>query len=106
MVLGEGLAPSAVLTLISELPDTSRTIASMRGGRHYRGWGMDRYMLAEVIDALNLNSRVAGQNWPNGKIPDIPPWPRPEARNAADQPKPKRSVKDLWRMYAGKAQKQ
>lgn len=101
VVLGWGPAPSLVLALISELPDTSRTPASFRGGKEYRGWGMDRYLLAEVLDAINLNSRVSGQNWPDGKIPTIPPWPRPGAEQTA-KPRKKRTVKDLWRaMQAG-----
>lgn len=104
-MLGEGLAPSLVLSLISELPDTSRTSASLRGGEAHRGWGQDRYMQAAQIDAIHLLARVAGVNWPNGKIPDIPPWPRPndDAEGARPKQKKKPTVKDLWALFASRA---
>lgn len=63
------------------------------------GWGQNRHMLADVIDAINANTRATG-NW-NKRPPKIPNYPRPKSR-----PKPvagqrrgrgkKVSVKDLY----------
>jgi hypothetical protein len=56
--------------------------------------------MAEAIDALHLVARVAGQNWPKGKIPDIPPAWRPG--ETTTQPKKKRTVAELWQIFQRK----
>lgn len=42
--------------MIKQLPEDSRTVAEMNGGPEHRGWTLDRYMLAKIIDAINMNT--------------------------------------------------
>ncbi|MDA3643779.1 hypothetical protein OU416_06905 [Saccharopolyspora indica] len=49
---GSGYSPIRVLYLIRQLPLESRTYAEIRGGAQFVGWGQDRYLLANVIDAI------------------------------------------------------
>jgi hypothetical protein len=66
--------PRLLLALIMWLPEDSAFVASLRGGRRWLGWSPDRALLADIYDALNLNT-VATGNWK--RQPKIPPWPRP-----------------------------
>lgn len=42
--------------LLKQLPRTSRTAAMLQGGKEYWGWDIDRYILAAVLDAVNVNT--------------------------------------------------
>lgn len=55
---GSGYTPLQILTLINNLPPESATIASIRGGNSYRGWGTDRYLAAALIDAVQYQTYV------------------------------------------------
>lgn len=92
---GRGLSPSLVIPLVKRLPDDSMTSALMHGGRQFFGWGTDRYMLADIYDAINVNTTATG-NWKKGKQPDIPPWPRPDAEK---KKKKRTSVRDVWNKF-------
>lgn len=70
------------------------TAALASGGRHLFGWGVDRFMTADIFDALNVNTRATG-NWAKGKIPTFPQWPRP-GDELKTQAKPKVTVADLY----------
>ncbi|GAA0967394.1 hypothetical protein [Actinocorallia libanotica] len=101
VVAGRGPAPSLVLLLAQRLPDTSLTVALMAGGRRYFGWGVDRHMLADLYDALNLLTRAAGQ-WGKKGPPDIPLYPRPKAKTKkAEKAKgsTRTSVADLYKRF-------
>lgn len=50
---GSGYSPRQLLTLIQHLPMESRTIAAIRGGDEYRGWGVDRYLSTNILDSIN-----------------------------------------------------
>lgn len=95
------MAPVLVLSLIEGLPDTGWFVAKQQGGISHLGWGADRHLSADIYDALSLLARVAGQNWPKGQIPEIPPYPRPETKQVT-QPKKKRTVADLYSMFTRK----
>lgn len=86
------------MAYVQRLPDTSLTAALMRGGREHFGWGVDRYMQADVFDAININTKVTG-HWKKGKAPDFPAWPRPETAkaNRKDEPKPKVTLAEIHR---------
>lgn len=92
--MGRGPAPSLVIGLVEGLPDDSMFIAENLGGLEYMGWGHDRYMLAELIDATYWLGKVTG-NW-GKKPPKIPPHWRPEDIKKAQQKK-KVSLADLHR---------
>ena len=51
-----GMSPRQVLALIRQLPPESRTFAALRGGEQFVGWGVDRYLMASVIDAIQQNT--------------------------------------------------
>lgn len=53
---GGGHSPKTILVLVRQLPPESRTTAAMRGGEQFNGWGVDRYLLTSVIDAINYNT--------------------------------------------------
>lgn len=55
---GSGLSPRRALALIRRLPLESATTAALRGGDEFRGWGMDRYLLATLIDAVRENTHA------------------------------------------------
>lgn len=96
VIAGRGPAPSLVILCVQDLPDTSLTWALIRGGRQFIGWGQDRHMLADLYDAINVNSQVSGR-WAK-KAPDFPDYPRPNSTNEEEKPK-KVSVADLWRRF-------
>ena len=83
-----------VLALVKALPDTSLFHAEISGGPEYRGWGRDRHLLADLYNAVIMNTTVSG-HWADG-APDIPMYPRPG--DAAPAEKPKQTVKSLWAM--------
>lgn len=73
-----GFSPRQVLALIRQLPIESRTVAGMRGGEQYRGWGPDRYLAALLVDAVTQHTYafVAANSKRRPKAPE--PVPRPE----------------------------
>ena len=96
MILGRGPAPFVVLKVIEGLPDTSLTAAIASGGRQFYGWGIERYLLAEIYDTLNMNTTVTG-NW-KSKPPTLKPLPRPE-RTPLPGEKKKVTVRDLYNRF-------
>lgn len=96
-----GPAPSLVLSLVQRLPEDSLTVALANGGREHMGWSTDRALLADIFDAINLNTKATG-NWKAGKVPDLPAWPRPQ-RTAAEEPPKKVSVADLFKRFTGRS---
>jgi hypothetical protein len=79
MYRGEGEDPSLLLSLIARLPPESLTAALQSGGRHHFGWGQTQYLLADLFDALNLNTAATG-NWKKDP-PKFDPYPRPKKRD-------------------------
>ena len=101
VIMGRGPTPLFVLAVIEGLPDTSYTAALMSGGRQFYQWGMDRYLLAELYDALNLNSTVLAKA--NGaKKFNIPPLDRPK-KSTPPGVKKKVTVSDLYSAFSMKA---
>jgi hypothetical protein len=97
VIEGRGPSPALVIKLIERLPDTSLTAALASGGREHIGWGLDRYMLAALYDALNANTRATG-NWGKGKVPKFQEWPRPNAKSKSKGKgkDPTKKVRDLY----------
>lgn len=77
--------------MVQRLPDTSLTIALAAGGRDHFGWGRDRRMIADIFDALNVNTRATGDF---KTPPKFPAYPRPDVQEETEA-KPV-SVKDLY----------
>lgn len=94
MIAGRGPSPFFVLLLVQRLPDDSLTAAMRQGGHQFLGWGTTRHLMADLYDALNLNTRATG-TW-KGKAPTIPHFPRPKSATEAAPTKPPVSVKDMF----------
>lgn len=76
-----------VLALVQRLPPDSQLRAYIAGRESYFGWSPERMLLADIYDAINLNTRMTG-HWAK-KPPEIPPAFRPEVDEpAADEAKP------------------
>lgn len=73
------------------------TAALASGGREYFGWGSERHMLADIFDAINLQTRATG-NWQKGKAPKLPPFPRPGRDKKPAKPV---TVADLHKRFGG-----
>lgn len=55
---GAGLSSRRALALVRQLPPESATVAALRGGAEFRGWGPDRYLMARLIDAVKENTHA------------------------------------------------
>lgn len=71
-------SPALVLSLIEGLPPESNTVADMSGGPQFRGWGLTEAILADVFDAISMNTIVSG-NWKRNP-PKPPVYPRPTVK--------------------------
>lgn len=65
------------------------TAALSAGGRDHYGWGVDRHMLANIYDAINLNTRASG-NWGKKGPPKLPDYPRPKSKPTESAPTQKK----------------
>lgn len=63
--------------LAKQLPPTSRTIAMLQGGIENWGWTMDRYLLAALLDAVNIDTFAFVQANSKKKVKPPHPVPRP-----------------------------
>lgn len=96
VIEGRGPCPYLVVLDVQRLPDNSLTAALANGGRQFFGWGQTQFMLADIFDAVNLNTRASG-NWK--KPPKIPEYPRPKKKSSTSR---NGQVKSLFnRMHGG-----
>lgn len=76
-------SPRYILTHIMYLDFDSAFVAERRGGQMFRGWGVDRYMTAQLIDAVNALQYITilANRDPDKKAPDPPkPYPLPDTQ--------------------------
>lgn len=80
LVDGSGLSPRLVLAYIRHLPPESATVAHLRGGQQFQGWGHELYMLANILDAIRENTYafVASNSKRKPKPPE--PFERPAVK--------------------------
>lgn len=76
-------SPWWLLALVEELPDTSAYVASLQGGRAFRGWGWDRHITAALFDALQVQTVVIAKVAGAKGIEMPPPLPRPGDKRSA-----------------------
>lgn len=96
---GSGLTPLLVLSMLERLPIGSMTRSLMQSEDEWSEFldrGPDWYLLADVFDATNQQTRVTG-NWAK-KPPKFDPYPRPGASVKARKPK---SLADVHRGFGG-----
>lgn len=72
--------PSRLLMLIRQLPLESRTIARLRGGEQFIGWGVDRYMMAQLIDSVNSVAHISASANSKKKLKAPKPMTRPKKK--------------------------
>jgi len=75
------LSPRWVLLHVHNLPIDSATVAEIRGGEKFRGWGPDQYMAARIIDSLSALRYITllAHRDPKRKAPPLPePYPIPD----------------------------
>jgi hypothetical protein len=77
------------------------TAALQGGGREHFGWGQTRHLIADVYDALNLNTRASG-NWGKKKAPEIPAFPRPKPKSKEAKATPAELLKKLHARMKGR----
>src|SRR5690606_4615757 len=76
-------SPKQLLALMQSLPPESRTVAAIRGGPEFLGWGADRYLMAALIDAVNQNTFAFVSANSKKKKPKPPqPVPRPSVQES------------------------
>ncbi len=75
--LPQFLTPRRALALIRRLPVESATIAELRGGEQFRGWGADRYLAASMVDAIRENTHAFISANSKSKPKPPPPVKRP-----------------------------
>lgn len=76
--------------MIKQLPEESRMVAAMNGGDEHRGWTVDRYLRAKLIDAINMNTYMfisANSKRKNIKPPEPVRTPGDKARKKAQREK-------------------
>lgn len=89
------------MSCIKRLPDTSMTHALMRESPESFGWGQDRYLLADIFDAVNQNTRASG-NWGKNGAPKIDSYPRPSIKRKSEkvaEKKRRTTVADLFKRF-------
>lgn len=94
------LTPWWVLALVEELPDTSAYVASLQGGREYRGWGWDRHIYAAIFDAIQMQSVVTARCAGAKDVKAPPPLPRPGQKSSGSGT----PMRKLMKMHAQVAQ--
>lgn len=83
-----GYSPRQILILVRNLPIESATMAALRGGSEYLGWGFDRYLTARLIDAVQENTyvQVAANSGKRKPKPPVPTY-RPDDKAKAKEKK-------------------
>lgn len=86
-VLEDGMSPAHLIVLVRQLPIESRTVAAMRGGDEFIGWGVERYMLAQLLDSVQNTTYavVAANSKRKPKAPKPAYRPRKGGRQAGNQ---------------------
>jgi len=73
-------SPRLVLALIEHLPEDAALVAEARGGGEFRGWTREVAVLADLYDAVMLNTQATGR-WKKHP-PKLPKYPRPKTRRS------------------------
>lgn len=82
----QGLSPAQIIVFIRQLPLESRTVAMRRGGEDFWGWGVDRYMLAQLIDAVQMTTHAVAQSNSKKKVKAPKPVYRPGKKPKVTNP--------------------
>ncbi len=87
---GSGYSPRQIILLIKGLPLESASVAAMRGGDEFRGWGFDRYLSTSLIDAVRENTfafvAANSKRKPSPPQPTYRPKDKAQVKRSTGQP--------------------
>jgi len=63
--------------LARQLPQASRTFCAIQGGDEFRGWSIDTYLLAALLDSMNTNTFAFIKANTKKRVKEPRPVPRP-----------------------------
>ncbi|KIQ62402.1 hypothetical protein TR51_25510 [Kitasatospora griseola] len=72
-VVAGAVSPKSALAMVEHLPEDSAFVAAVRGGREFAGWDTVAYMLAALIDSVNMTTWAVFSQ--NAKRPPSKPQP-------------------------------
>lgn len=62
-VVAGSVSPKSAVAMVTHLPEDSAFVVAVRGGREHTGWDTVAYLLAALIDSVNLTTwAVRAQN--------------------------------------------
>lgn len=62
-VVAGSVSPKSALAMVRNLPEDSAFVIAVRGGREHTGWDTVAYLLAALIDSVNMTTwAVRAQN--------------------------------------------
>lgn len=70
-VVSGAVSPRSALAMVEHLPGDSAFVAAVRGGREFAGWDTRAYLLACLIDSVNMTTWAIGAQ--NAKRPPKKP---------------------------------
>ncbi|MFJ8394389.1 hypothetical protein [Streptomyces sp. NPDC094144] len=79
-VVAGSVSPRSALALIEHLPEDSAFVAAVRGGREFTGWDTSSYLLAALIDSVNMTTWAIGSQNAKRKPAKPKPLERPGKR--------------------------
>lgn len=87
LIPGSGVSPKLILSYIRNMPMASATAAALRGGDQFRGWDIQTYMLANIVDAVQQNTFafVSANSKKKPKAPE--PVERPAQKKQKSNPR-------------------
>lgn len=76
-VVAGSVSPRSALALIENLPEDSAFVVAVRGGREFTGWDTSSYLLACLIDSVNMTTWAVGAQNAKRKPAKPKPLERP-----------------------------
>lgn len=74
------VSPRSCLALTANLPETSAFVTAARGGREHTGWNTTAYLLACLIDSVNMTTWAVNAQNAKRKPSKPKPFERPGKR--------------------------
>lgn len=74
------VSPRTALAYVEHLPEDSAFVVAVRGGREHMGWGTTAYLLACLIDSVNMTTWAVSAANAKRKPSKPKPFERPGQR--------------------------
>ncbi|MFI8452168.1 hypothetical protein [Streptomyces erythrochromogenes] len=79
-VVAGSVSPRSALAMVEHLPEGSAFIVAARGGRDHTGWDTTAYLLAALIDSVNMTTWAVNAQNAKRKPSKPKPFERPGTR--------------------------